>query len=131
MKLKINEILLVAGMAGAAFWLAYFAPVDYSGFDPLGNLVTAQAILQRGTIKLDADRDRLPGYVNGWHLREKGGHLYYHYPLGTPLTALPFVWAANRAGWDMTRPRCRSRAAPARWSSMRSRWCPSVARRCS
>ena len=102
MKLKINEILLVAGMAGAAFWLTYFAPVDYSGFDPLGNLATAQAMLRHGTIKLDADRDRLPGYVNGWHLREKSGHLYYHYPLGTPLIALPFVWAANRAGWDMT-----------------------------
>lgn len=82
-------------------WTTYFSPVDYSGFDALGNLLTSQAILEHRTVKLDAYQDQLAGYVEGWHLRQKHNHLYYHYPVGTSVAALPFVYIANVFGLDM------------------------------
>ena len=98
------RLFWVSSFCGLTFWVSYFSPVDYSGFDPLGNLVTAQTILQHGTVKLDAAAQvlRATGYIEGWHLSSKNGHVYYHFPLGTPLYALPFVWLANLRGADMT-----------------------------
>lgn len=94
----LSGILLLCTLVA---WTTYFSPVDYSWSDTLGNLLTSQAILQHRTVKLDEYQGKLPGYIKGWHLRQKQDHLYYHYPVGTPVVALPFVSIANVAGLDM------------------------------
>jgi hypothetical protein len=101
-KTSWQELLAVSTLCLLVAWTTFFSPVDYSGFDALGNLLTSQAILQQHTIKLDRYQGVLTGYVQDWHLRNKQGHIYYHYPLGTPILALPFVGIANIFHLDMS-----------------------------
>lgn len=96
------NLLLIIILGSITFGITYFSAVDYTAYDPLGNLLTSQAILRHGTIKLDAYEGFLQGYVKGWHLRDKDGHVYYHYPIGTPLFAIPSVWLANLCGAEMS-----------------------------
>lgn len=100
---KAWRVLAIGALCSVTFWITYSSPVDYTSYDPLGNLVTAQNILEHHTLKMDAYADRMlqTGYYTGWHLFEKNGHMYYHYPVGTPLFSMPFVWVANRFGMDM------------------------------
>ncbi len=86
-----------------AFLLTYLAPVDASLSDPWGTLVTAQAILEQGTIRLDAyaadprwSYDPVPPAANG--------HVYDYFPLGTSLCAVPAVALARLRGQDMVYP---------------------------
>ena len=44
----------VLALAATAFFVAYSSPIDFTYSDPWGNLLTAQAIFEHGTIKLDA-----------------------------------------------------------------------------
>ncbi len=98
--------LLFITMCLIVFIISYFSPVTYVGSDPFGTLLTSQAILQHGTIKIDAyhslitdsDNTILPQY---WQFRKKNERYYYYFPLGTPVYATPFVWLANRFGMDM------------------------------
>ncbi len=74
------------------------APVDYTDGDSEHVLLTAQAIVQHGTVKLDA-------YVTqayGGKVLEERGHLYSYQPLGTSFFAVPLVWLANLRGHDMS-----------------------------
>ncbi len=83
-----------------AFLLTYFSPIDYTFSDPWGNLLTAQAILEHGTVRLDAyaDAPAIADLRLAWNHR---GHLYYFFPTGTSVFALPAVWLAGMAGMDM------------------------------
>ncbi|MCH7823171.1 MAG: hypothetical protein IH849_00080 [Acidobacteria bacterium] len=90
----------VLALAATAFFVAYSSPIDFTYSDPWGNLLTAQAILEHGTIKLDA----YPEAHALSELRldtELDGHRYYDYPVGTPVLAVPAVWLARLAGMDM------------------------------
>lgn len=91
-------VLICAGV----FLAAYSSPILTMPNDSTGTLLTAQAILQHGTIKLDAYRTlgSIP-YSLDYQFIEKGPHLYYYFPLGSSLYVLPFVWLANRLGLDM------------------------------
>ncbi len=87
----------------SAFLLTYLAPVDASFSDPWGSLVTAQAIAEHGTIRLDSytadvrwTYHPLPPASNG--------HSYDYFPLGTSLLAVPAVWLARLRGEDMIYP---------------------------
>lgn len=82
------------------FCLTYFSLIKHTGSDPLGSLLTSQALLTHGTIRLDAYADQLRGY--SWQVYEQDGHHYYYYPPGTPVFSLPAVWIANWLGYDMT-----------------------------
>jgi hypothetical protein len=64
----------------------------------------SQAILEQGTIRLDAYVDKLIPQMErvAYELTEQDGHSYSIYPLGTPLFSLPFVWIANLFGRDMS-----------------------------
>jgi hypothetical protein len=89
------------GLGLLAFAVAYFSPIEYTFADPWGNLPTAQAILEQGTIKLDAYADSHA--IAGLRLANRhGGHLYSFFPLGTSLLTLPAVLAANLVGLDMS-----------------------------
>ncbi len=79
------------------FTFTYMARVSYAGGDARFSLLTAQAIIEHGTIQLD----QYGLEVNGSQLREHNGRLYYYFPLGTPLFSVPFVWLANQFGFNM------------------------------
>ena len=97
------ELVGVVCMMGVVFCVTYFSTVKHTASDPLGTLLTAQALLQHGAIKLDRYANELD-YERGWQIYEHpNGHLYYYYPPGTPLFSLPAVWIANLFGYNMAR----------------------------
>lgn len=73
------------------------APVDYTDGDTEHVLLTAQALLEHGTIKLD----NYIAQAESAKVLEVNGHRYSYQPLGTSLFALPAVWVANLRGHDM------------------------------
>jgi len=85
----------------ACFLIALGSTVDLANTDPRGSLLTAQALLQGHGIRLDEwlGEDDDPGFQ--FHTR--GSHVYYNFPLGTSVVALPVVWMANLSGMDMAR----------------------------
>ena len=102
-KIPSKQRLVVAALTISSliiFCLTYFSLIKHTGSDPLGSLLTSQALLTHGTIRLDAYADQLRGY--SWQVYEQDGHHYYYYPPGTPVFSLPAVWVANWLGYDMT-----------------------------
>ena len=101
--LKSHSQLWLVVLCVAAFLLTYLAPVDASFSDPSGTLLTAQAIVEHGMIRLDSytqderyPYDRTPPAENG--------HFYNYSPLGTSLIVVPAVWLARLRGEDMIYP---------------------------
>ena len=86
-----------------AFLLTYLATVDASLSDPWGTLLTAQAILEHGTIRLDAYAADVRWSYEPV-LPAQNGHVYNYFPLGTSLFALPAVALARLRGEDMIYP---------------------------
>lgn len=86
--------------------LTLLSPVSYAGSDSHFALVVAQALGQHGTLALEGYRAQAPEQFEafGYQIVEAGGHLYYSYPLGSSLLALPVVLAATGAGLDMLTP---------------------------
>ncbi len=81
------------------FVLSYFSTVNHTSSDPKGSLLTAQAILEKKTIRLDGYPDAISELPR--RICEYQGHLYYYYPFGTSLIVAPFVWLDNLLGNDM------------------------------
>jgi hypothetical protein len=90
----------ILALALAAAFLARSGSVAYTGSDPRGTLLTAQAIIDRGTFALDA----YPQFPSSYRtVVDEAGHRFYAYPPGAPLIALPAVAIAQLAGLDMSR----------------------------
>lgn len=70
----------------------------YMGGDARNTLIVSQSLVEHGTVRLDAYRDRL---FDMRSLVEINGHLYDLYPLGTALLSAPAVSLANTLGRDM------------------------------
>ena len=88
---------LVALLLGAlAFLVIMVAPVTYASADARGSLLTAQSILQHGTIQLDAYQP-----AQDYRFVTKNDHLYYYFPLESALLATPAVWLSRLAGQNM------------------------------
>ena len=103
--MKINPYVLLAVCILGSAALVYNSPIsEYTTLDPKGSNLTAQAILQHRTIRLDSyaigqfaeGRPEL-----GWQYHVIKGHTYYAYPLGTPLFSTPFVLLGLLNGKDM------------------------------
>src|SRR5579859_2181303 len=92
--LEKQWLAALAILCFCVFFIIYTSPSDYSSSDAHGSLLTAQAILEHGTTRLDAYRDKISGY----QFVDLNGHLYYKYPLGTSLITLPVVWALTLQG---------------------------------
>ena len=99
-----TDVLLILTLSVALFAVAFYARNKYSNSDPLGCLLTSQAIIEQGTIRLDAYEDTLVEHRNlyGGRIIRRHDHWYYYFPLGTCLYSTPFVWVANSAGMDMS-----------------------------
>lgn len=89
------------------FFAAFLSPIDYSGSDSQGTLLTAQALVKTGTLKLDpyfectsVPSPKVLVEFSGKY-RLIRGHCYYSFPVGSALASVPFVWLANLAGEDM------------------------------
>ncbi len=93
-------ILLGAGVL--ATLVSVFSPVSYAykGLDPSATTLTAQAIIQRRSLRLDGYT--LPSAE--WVVTRQNGHTYNKYPIGPPLFAIPFVAIALLQGKDMQAP---------------------------
>ena len=90
----------IAALALASALLAASGTVSYTGSDPRGTLLTAQAILEHGTFALDA----YPGVPLDYKIVHRAGRTFYAYPPGTPLLGVPAVAIARIAGLDMAHP---------------------------
>ena len=94
--------------AAALVLLVVSARVRYTGSDARLNLLTAQALLETGSPRLDrylTPEIRERSVSAPWTIWSFGGHLYNLYPPGASLLALPAVAAARLAGLEMTNPR--------------------------
>jgi hypothetical protein len=102
---KLSNLYYLALLIGAVFVLliTFVAPVNDTGSDPLLSLFVSQAIIERGTIRLNSYYEEDPTFF--YHFEQQtihqGRHLYYRYPTGPSLLAIPLVWIALRIGWDM------------------------------
>lgn len=86
--------LIVAVIAGQS--------THNTGSDPRGTLLVSQAIVQHGSVKLDAYGETLLDSY-GYVIHQKNGNFYNYFPLGTALVSTPFVAIANVLGFDMTK----------------------------
>lgn len=107
--LKIETFLFGAGMS-ALFCLAFFSLRTDANSDPKFNFVVSQAILQEGTVRLDAYKDDVvlgqpfSTWRNTLIIEEVNGHIYHFFPVGPSILSLPVVWVANQFGADMREP---------------------------
>jgi len=62
--------------------------------DSRGTLLTAQSIIEFHTIKLDNYKNLDKNFK--YQIYEKNGHYYYYFPLGSPISSIPFVWVATQ-----------------------------------
>jgi hypothetical protein len=72
--------------------------------DPQLTLLTSQAILEHGSLKLTSYKNELSEaqFSNGnWKCFYRHGDVYYTYPIGTSVLCLPAVFIANQLGMDM------------------------------
>jgi len=94
---------LAALLVGALVWNG---TVDYTDSDSFGTLIVAESILDHATIDLSRDRERIER--SPWRHRFvtiRGG-LYYSFPIGTSLFAVPWVAVEHAFGhrmWDEER----------------------------
>jgi hypothetical protein len=95
----MKEVLLLAVGVVLIATLVLTATVRDTRSDPYLALLVSQSIIQNGTIKLDAYADEIN--LKAHSIRQKNGHYYNFYPLGTPLFSMPFVWVANLLGKNM------------------------------
>ena len=105
-----HEILAVILGAVAIFLLSSGSDVSYTTSDSLGTLLTAQSIIEHGTIRLDpyagnvtksyvSNKERLS--LSTGQFRLVNNHIYHYYPLGSALIAIPPVFFAWMSGHDM------------------------------
>lgn len=70
----------------------------YAVGDSYGTLLVSQALLEHGSIRLDPYADRIPP---GHQFQYRDGHVYYFFPIGTSIIAMPMAALALAAGKDM------------------------------
>jgi hypothetical protein len=87
------------------FIIAYISPNSSAGGDSYMSLLVSQAILEKGTIQLDDYRAEMPDiFVQNYRTYETADHVYYAYPIGSSLLAVPLVQVFNWLGHDMRLP---------------------------
>ena len=88
------------------FIITFNASVSNSNSDPRLSLLVSLAIIEQGSVRLDAyEVETTPPLTdpdNIGRLIRQNGHLYYSFPLGTSVAAVPAVWLAGQMGRDLT-----------------------------
>jgi hypothetical protein len=85
-------------VAIGSFALSYYSHITaYSTLDARGATLTAQALIQHGSLRLDNyDTSDL-----SWQKHITNQHVYYAYPIGSAIFSIPFVWVSLDSGNDM------------------------------
>ena len=101
-EIKIDITILIF-LIVTSFYSSLSSTNKYSDSDSLGCLLTSQAIIDNGTIKLDAYEEYISRFRETYSYRviQINKSLYYAFPLGACIYSVPFVWLANLWGWDM------------------------------
>ncbi|MFT5193393.1 MAG: hypothetical protein ACI9EW_000995 [Cellvibrionaceae bacterium] len=89
--------------AGFIFLLALVSPNSYTGSDAHFSLLVSQAIIEHGTLQLDAYLPEVQEQLSqfAYQLQPNNEHTYYAFPIGTSVLMLPFVGLVNLFGFDM------------------------------
>lgn len=97
------EWLAATSLCLFIFALAYLSPVTFAAADPHFSLITAQSIVDHGTIRLDAYQETDAPLFDQFYyqLAKYNDHTYYNYPLGPSIVTLPAVWLSRQLGKDM------------------------------
>ncbi len=101
---RVRQFWLVLSCCAVLLLLFYRPPAFSGSGDNEFTLLTARAILQQGTIKLDAYRDEFArqglDFILEHHyaVHTKNGHLYNYFPLGGAILSLPLVAVYNAMG---------------------------------
>ncbi|MCL4262173.1 MAG: hypothetical protein KJ069_03120 [Anaerolineae bacterium] len=87
------------------FAIAYFSPNSSTNSDSRYSLLVSEAMLRQQTIRLDSYREVIGNEQTvEWRLGGKDGRLYYLYPLGSSVLAVPFVLPFLFMGQSMSVP---------------------------
>lgn len=101
----ILPIILRLALALLVFATAYYSPNTSTNSDARYTLLVSEAIWQQQTIRLDAYRDAIDNQqAVEWRVGEIGEHLYYLYPLGSSVLAVPFLLPFLFMGQSMSVP---------------------------
>jgi hypothetical protein len=93
--------VVMAVLIMLTFVLQALSPVTTST-DSAWTFHVAASILREGNVNLDEYRGLMDLQLD-YRLRAVGGHIYYYYPIATPLLVTPIV-AATNAMFALTRP---------------------------
>lgn len=88
------DALTTLGVILFAFAVYLASPVTTST-DSAWTFHVAASILRQGNVDLDEYRNEINLQLD-YRLRVVGGHIYYYYPVATPLLVTPVVWAVNQ-----------------------------------
>ncbi len=97
---KLLMLLILIGV----FIIVRHGQVKQTIGDPQLTLLTSQAILEHGNLKLTPYKTELSEaqFSNGnWKYFYRNGDVFYTYPIGTSVLCLPAVFIANQLGMDM------------------------------
>ena len=97
---RVCLVLCIWLLPAAACLTVLFSNIRNTGSDPRATLLGSESILTHGTIRLDHYGDDVLDRC-GRAVREKNGHRYNYFPLGTAVVSLPFVALANACGVQM------------------------------
>lgn len=96
---KYWQYPVLIGLSLVIFGIAYKSPVNSGDSDAHFSMIVSQSLLENHTFYVEAYKDVIPEQFStygGLQLREWQGHIYYRYPLGTSLFAVPVVWAVRQ-----------------------------------
>jgi hypothetical protein len=83
-----------------AIFLAYLMSGVTTSFDSRWSVPTAKSIIKEGNADLNEYREIIdPGDYRVLNIR---GRMYFRYPIGIPILAVPFVWIFNDAAIQST-----------------------------
>lgn len=100
--LEKRKSLVVSFICIVIILMIFFSPtIPFKTSDAMGSLLTAESIINHGTIKLDAYKGKMN--FKAWHFKEKNGHMYYIFPIGNSLFALPIVGLTKLVKMRMTK----------------------------
>jgi hypothetical protein len=89
----VSQVVVLAGIVFATFALHVLSPVTTST-DSAWSFHVAASILRQGDVNLDEYRHLMDLQLD-YRLRVVQGHIYYYYPVATPLLVAPAVWLIN------------------------------------
>jgi hypothetical protein len=91
----LNKDVLFAAAIVVVCCIVYILSPVTTSTDSAWTFHVAASILREGNVDLDEYRGVIDMQLD-YRMREAGGHIYYYYPMATPLLVTPAVWLVNK-----------------------------------